>query len=133
MFRLCRSLEDVEIPAGVTEIERYAFTNCNGLRKRIEIPDGVTTIGDSAFNSCYCIPAFIIPASITTIGTGAFASCSGLHEIHFRGSVPPAVSGASAFTGLPEICKIYVPSGSLAAYQAAANYPDSSVYTYIEE
>lgn len=33
----------------------------------------------------------------------------------------------------PTGCKIYVPTGSLAAYTSTSNYPSSSTYTYIEE
>ena len=46
---------------------------------------------------------------------------------------PPTVNNANAFSGLPTDCVIYVPTGKLADYTSAQNYPSSATYTYAEE
>ena len=42
---------DLILPNGITEINQYAFWNCDTLT-RIEIPDSVTSIGDYTFADC---------------------------------------------------------------------------------
>ena len=51
---LCRGmihLNKVDMPESVTEIGRFAFSNCRGLTS-VEIPESVTEIGDYAFRGC---------------------------------------------------------------------------------
>lgn len=78
-----------------------------------------------------------LPENLTVINGGAFATYNNwpcaLEEIHFTSTTPPTVKSASAFTGVPTTCKLYVPAGALDAYTSAANYPSASNYTYIEE
>ena len=64
-------LVSVEIPDGVTVIERSAFADCNSL-KSVVIPSKVTSIGDFAFNVCLGMTSIEIPASVTSIGEWAF-------------------------------------------------------------
>ena len=47
---LNQSLEDIEIPNGVTEIGFLAFSGCTSL-KELKIPNSVTEIGFKAFES----------------------------------------------------------------------------------
>lgn len=56
-----------------------------------------------------------------------------LGEIHFNQAMPPTVIASNTFAEIPTDCKIYVPAGSLEAYKSASNYPDPTIYTYIEE
>ena len=156
-FNYCYSLSNISIPDSVTSIDTYTyiFSNCTSLSS-ISIPDGVTSIGSNAFNNCYSLSSISIPDSVTSIDTNVFRNCQslssisipdgvtsignyvfqmcyGLGEIHFTSATPPTVSASNAFTNVPTDCKIYVPTGSLAAYTSATNYPSSSTYTYIEE
>ena len=41
---------------------------------------------------------------------------------HLKSTTPPALSNTSAFDGIPDDCIIYVPQGSLEAYQTATNW-----------
>ncbi len=70
-FSFCGSLESVEIPYGVKEIDMAAFSACGSL-KRVVIPDSVTRIGSLAFSLCYSLEELDVPASVTSIGKNAF-------------------------------------------------------------
>lgn len=114
-----------------TSLGSSAFNGDYALSK-IDIPN-IVTIGDSAFTNCTGLGSVVIPVSCTSIGSYAFSGCSSLREIHFKSSIPPTLSSSNVFTSLNTSCKIYVPTGSLAAYTTATNYPSSSNYTYEEE
>ena len=143
-FNNCSSLASVLIPESVTSISGYAFYNCYSLAS-VTIPDGETSIGSNAFNSCYSLASVTIPENVTSIGVGAFRSCSSLASVlipesvtsigsnafyycsslahlMFERTTPPTVSNANAFSNLPSDLVVYVPAGTLAAYQAASNY-----------
>lgn len=98
---------------------------------RVVVPEGVTTISQSMFSYSYGITKFIIPSTVTTINAQAF-NYSKAGEIVFKSSTPPTVSSSNAFGDLAVTCRILVPSGSLAAYTSATNYPNPSTYTYVE-
>ena len=70
------------IPASVTTIKEYAFTNCTALTG-VTIPKDVTTIGESAFQGCTALTSVTLPADakLTTIEQGAFYACEMLTSI----------------------------------------------------
>ncbi len=144
-FSNCRSLTNIEIPSSVTSIGDYAFMNCSSLTS-IEIPSSVTSIGERAFYYCRSLTSIEIPSSVTSIGYGAFQNCSSLTSIEIPSSVTsignyafsncsklstitvkattPPTLGSSAIPS-NDVTKIYVPSGSVSAYQSAwSNYKD---------
>ena len=136
VFRFCDNLTSVTIPSSVTSIGVSVFQNCYSLTS-VTIPSSVTSIGQSAFQSCYNLTSVTIPSSVTSIGVTAFQNCYSIAAIHFKRSTPPTISNANAFGNLPTDCIIYVPASAdhsvLNAYKAASNYPDPTVYTYMEE
>lgn len=102
-------LEGVDLRGSqVKEIKRYSFFKVTELKK------------------------VWFSEQTTNIGLQAFKDCTGLEEIHFTSTTPPTVE-SGAFTGVPTTCKIYVPAGTLSAYQGKSNYPSKTTYTYIEE
>ena len=117
----CYSLTSLIIPDGVTNIEQYAFQNCFSLTS-LTIPDSVTSIGQYAFYCCYSLTSLIIPDSVTSIEASAFSNCYGMAEYHLKSATPQTLSSSSAFSSIPSDCVIYVPQGSLEAYQAATNW-----------
>ena len=101
------SIKSVVIKKGVTTIGKYAFIYCASL-ENITIPEGVTSIESNAFNSCYGVSAYyLLP------------------------KVPPTLANTNAFGGIEPDCIIYVPAGTLAAYQAATNW--STYASYMRE
>lgn len=131
-FSSCRNLKNIVLSNNITNIDKTTFLECYTLQSII-IPNKVTSIGENAFQKCYGLSNITIPSSVVSIGVRAFYTCSSLSEIRFEGSTPPTAA-TNAFNGISpsEQCKIYVPTGSLAAYTSAANYPNPNYYTYIE-
>lgn len=125
------SLKKAYIGDGVTSIGSNAFNGCFGLAIII-IPDSVTSIANNAFSNCFGLANITIPDSVTSIGNGAFNACFGLGFVKFESTTPPTIGGSTTFNGAPTDCIIYVPQGALEAYTSATNYPDDSVYTYVE-
>ena len=64
-------IETLTVPAGVTRLEQYTFTNCRNLKK-VVLPDDITFIGYAAFNDCYAMEDVNIPAKVETIDQYAF-------------------------------------------------------------
>ena len=120
-FNNCYSLASVTIPDRVTSIEGSVFSSCYSLVS-VTIPDRVTDIGSYAFNNCYSLASVTIPYRVTSISGYAFYYCVGVKEYHLFQTTPPSLSNTSAFEGIPSDCIIYVPVGSLEAYQTATNW-----------
>ena len=118
-FESCSSLASVTIPSSVTSIGSNAFVNCRSLAS-VTIPSGVTSIGGYVFRNCSVLASVTIPSGVTSIGNYAFGGCYGMKEYHLEPTTPPTLPDASAFSDNPSDCIIYVPQGSLSAYQTAA-------------
>lgn len=150
-FYICSSLTDVTIPSSVTSIGSSAFSNApvpritipssvtsidgsvfNGCKLlSVTIPEGVTQLKSAVFSSCSGLETVTIPSSVTSIAASAFSGCSGVKEYHLLPTTPPTLANTNAFTGIASDCIIYVPSGSLEAYQTATNW--STYASYMQE
>ena len=117
------------IPNVVTTIGSYAFSGCDDLTS-IEIPYAVTYIRDNAFRSCHSLTSIVIPSLVSSIGIGAFHYCSGLSSMTVLTDNPPIVNiyGGVAFYGVNKSIPVYVPSGTVAAYQAAEGWSEFTNY-----
>ncbi len=131
-FRYCTSLNTIEIPSSVTEIDTYALEGCAGLQSvtfgedsqlqtignyvfhnctsltSITIPDGVTSIGNYMFYGCSALTSITIPASVTSIGSGVFRGCTSLASI----TIPEGVTsiGSQAFESCTSLTSITIPA-----------------------
>ena len=72
------SLKKVNIPEGIEEIGKKAFSLCP--LETIELPKSLRVIGEGAFSSSELTKIYI-PENVETIGAYAFASCNNLKEI----------------------------------------------------
>ena len=127
------SLRSITMPDTVTSFSVYGTNNVFPNLKDCKISSAVTTIPGSSFSNCWSLSSIVIPASVASIGASAFADCYSLLSITFLPTTPPTVADATAWTNLPTTCEIHVPTGTLADYTAAANYPDPATYTYVED
>lgn len=128
----CHPLTSLVLPATLTAIPDNMLYSSGSIAE-VEIPQAVTSIGSSAFYNCISLGNIDIPSAVSSIAASAFSGCHSLETIHFRPTTPPTVANSNAWSSLPTTCKIYVPTGTLAAYTSAANYPAPATYTYIEE
>lgn len=115
------SLTTVTLDSRTTEINRYAFYNCENLTS-ITIPDGVTSIGNYAFFECTNLTSITISEGVKTIGDYAFYRCNSLTSMRIEAATPPTITDNTIFSATTQI---YVPSTSVEAYKTAwSDYAD---------
>ena len=117
------SLRVVKITDKETEISANEFYGCTNLQK-VLIGDGVTTIGNWAFSGCQNLKFFAFGTQVVTIGQNAFSDCTSLVEIISKSQTPP-VCGSQALEDINTWnCKLYVPDGCMATYEAAEQWKE---------
>ncbi len=79
-------IRSVVIGDGITEICKYAFYNCQGLRT-VSLPDSLTAIRQGAFFQCDSLEIVHLPSSLKIIESRAFTSCDSLYNISIPASV----------------------------------------------
>lgn len=84
---------------------------------------GITSIGPYAFYNCIDLTSITVPTTVTSIGEHAFDYCSALTSLIMRPTTPPTL-GESALAYTNKLEKIYVPQGTLSAYQNADGWKD---------
>lgn len=113
---------DLVIPETVTEIKSWSFINATCLTS-LTIGNSVTSIGQSAFESCSGLTSIEIPNSVTSIGEFAFSGCSGLTSITVFAETPPSLDN-SVFYNVNKSIPVYVPTGTISAYQTATGWSE---------
>ena len=78
-----KHLDEVIIPEGVTEIDKFAFARSSITS--VVIPDGTTSIGYAAFYHCDDLDAVEIPESVTYIAGNAFQHTAWLNDWYENG------------------------------------------------
>ena len=81
----------------------------------------VTGIGDSAFCHCDSLTALTISMNVKSIGGAAFGNCGKLVTITCRATIPPTIE-TNTFHGVDISIPVYVPKGSVEAYQTAEHW-----------
>ena len=119
-FYNCISLQSITIPNGVTSLETSCFYGCSSLQS-INIPSGVTSLGTQCFYNCSSLQSITIPNSVTSLESQCFYGCSSLQKIYTQPTTPPTLSNTNAIPNNTNLV-IYVPTGSLSAYQTATNW-----------
>lgn len=79
-----QSMQNFEIPEGITHIGEFAFARSN--LTQITIPEGVTEIGYAAFYHCDDLRYIEIPKTVTTIAAEAFAETKWMNNYLTGGS-----------------------------------------------
>lgn len=109
------ALTEISIPGTVTDIGKYAFSDCSSLTK-VTLSEGLVQIRASAFARS-AIRSICIPVSVTKIGPRAFSGCTELENIIFVGA-PPEIDSA-AFSGIAPTVTF---PGSIAAWHGVTNF-----------
>lgn len=114
-FCQCTKLASITIPENVVSIGDYAFMQCIGLLS-VKIPDKVRTVGELVFYGCSRLIVAEIGESVSSIGSGAFCDCTRLEEVRCYSPIPARVKSDTFDSGQYSKAKLYVPEGSLEAY-----------------
>ena len=119
--------DDLIIPNSVTFIDNQAFTFCTGLSGALIIGNSVTTIGGYAFYECSGLTSVTIGNLVASIGSCAFSGCSNLSTMNVFAETPPSL-GSIVFYNVNQSIPVYVPYGTIAAYQAASGWSNFTNY-----
>lgn len=124
VFFSCSKLSNINIGNSVTTIGMSAFYGCNNLTNVI-IPDSVTIIDGYAFENCSRLKSVTLGKGIKEIMFGGFYGCSNLETIYCNAETPPTISEqVNIFEGCSSNLTVYIPVGSLEAYQEADYWKD---------
>ena len=107
----------------------HPWKNISPALKSITLPTALTSICDSAFYNCSALTSVTIPNSVTSIGEYAFHGCDALTSITCKATTPPTM-GEYAFDWVSYSIPVYVPCGTVSAYNAAGGW--SSFYNIQE-
>ena len=105
------------VPASVTTIGAYAFSECAALES-ITLPDALETIRNFAFSECTALKSITIPKKVGTIGDFAFQKCTALKDVTVLWNTPLTIQ-QGVFAGItpPTGVTLHVPGGTGEAYQ----------------
>lgn len=112
-----------KVPDGVQVIDTAAFEGCWALYK-LDLPTSLTRLCTEAFYECNNLRSIEIPASVTSIESYVFFNCYNLTLIIAKPVVPVDLTNATSIFGYvnKQGCLLRVPTGSKAAYLAAARW-----------
>lgn len=125
-----KTLSSYTVRDGTRWIGHEAFYACTNLMNTT-LPNSLTNIGESAFRNCSNFASVTIPNGVTSIGFEAFYGCSSLASVYDNSTIPQTISSRTFFDVALSSCTLYVPCGSLAAYQATDVWKDFG--TIVEE
>ena len=112
LFRGCKSLKNISLPNGISEIGGYDFSECECLTD-IDIPDSVTRIGMSAFENCKSLQQISLPNGIKEIEGNAFRGCVLLWDVRYRGDYKTVKTSQILFDDTPYKDKFHELVGSI--------------------
>jgi hypothetical protein len=128
-FNQNTTLRSLVITDRETEITMNEFYGCTNLQS-FAVGDGVESFGDWAFSGCQSLKSLSFGTKLKTIGKEAFSDCVSVTRIVSRTTTPPTC-GTQALDDINKwSCTLIVPTGSLAAYQAADQWKD---FFFVEE
>ncbi len=138
-FFSCSGLSQIVVEEGNSVFDSRG--NCNAIIrtsdnqlmigcKNTTIPNSVTSIGDYAFQDCTGLTSVEIPNSVTSIGADAFFNCINIASMTIMAETPPNIFYYSyyVFYNVPKTIPVYVPCGSIEAYQAADKWNEFTNY-----
>lgn len=150
-FKRCCSITDITIPNSVEEIGCYAFHRCTSL-KYVKIEDSTNALNVANFSDwsdifyeCslekvylgrdmsnsnrgyvfYSIDTLIIGNNVTKIEKNMFCEGANISRIYSMCTNPPVIDSGNDFTESQYVnTTIFVPKGTLTAYQTADVWKD---------
>jgi len=127
-FGDCYKFTTLNLGNSVKHIGDRAFSWAKVLTG-FTLPSTLETIGERAFLQNKVITSLTIPSNVTSIGESAFMYCAALTSVTVEATTPPTL-GATVFEGVPTSIPLYVPTGTVAAYTAAAQWNAFNIQGY---
>ncbi len=118
-FRLCRNIESVTLPDGISEIGDYCFANCSKLTS-VNLPNGIKRVGYNAFYGCSGLESVDVPYGVTSIGPAAFRYCTNIKSLTLPNTLELIEN--SAFEDCTSLTSVYVPDSVKQINQYALGY-----------
>lgn len=84
-FYMCKNLERVTLPEGITQIGNYAFLACK--LTSINLPEGIESVGVYSFSQCNNLKHIRLPESLKTIRDNALRSWSNMRQLYIPKNV----------------------------------------------
>ena len=106
-FSDCGNLVSVELPGGLTELGYGAFSNCVKLEK-VLLGDKIKNIYGYTFSGCISLKTIKLPDELREIGEGAFSSCHKLTGVKLGDKVKEI--GERAFFSNYKMTSIVIPA-----------------------
>lgn len=104
---------------GTTQLESHSLFRWNV--KTVELPEGITDIGSNVLQQASLLTTVIISSTVRSIGDYTLQGCAMLQQVTVLAVQPPSL----AYWALPNtetLTDIFIPKGSLTAYQASTNW-----------
>lgn len=109
----------------------YEYKGVMPENTSIEVREGIKSIAANAFYDCVNLISITLPNSMANIGEAAFSECSSLTSVTSHAVIPPTC-GSWAFELVNISIPIYVPTNTIADYQAAKGWKDFTNFIGIE-
>lgn len=120
-----------------TDAKIQLFVCATAVSGAVVIPETVTKICARAFQNCVNMTSVLIPENIKTIESQLFKNCMGLTSIICKLTTPPVsayyMDSYPEFDGVDENIPVYVPKGTIPAYQAADGWKKFKNYKEIDD
>ena len=114
----CTALNNVVLPNTLKDTGYATFSYATAL-KTIELPQSLETIGNRSFQNTG-LTTITIPSGVTNIIDRAFYGCASLTEMKIEATTPPTLAETDSISSATTT--IYIPAGTLSAYQSASNW-----------
>lgn len=117
-------INSIKIPNTWSSIPGFYFQNWNFLNS-VVIPNSIMSIPIYTFSGCTSLTSVIIGKNVSSILNSAFNNCSSLSSIISLNSNPPSITDSKVFNNVDKNnCVLWVPKGSLSAYNGAYEWKD---------
>lgn len=119
LFKNYSQIDTLVIGDDVELLKAHAFSSCSGLTN-VTIGNKLTKLSAYSFRYCSSLADITIGSSVASIERDAFNECTALSNIYLKCTTPPAVKSNNFTNDHYLHTKVFVPRGTLQAYQAAS-------------
>lgn len=113
MFKECKNLTSIKLPASITKIEQDVFPRCQ--ISQLVVPDKVISVDWYSLADCPKLKEVVLGKKVSTVGPGVFWNTP-VNNLYLKPLVPPSFDDIS----LSSNPTIHVYSSALSAYKSSA-------------